>query len=105
MGSSRGIEVSRYGIQRQAAHGILWKLAQKLIYSKVQEAFGGRVRVFVSGGAPLGIDTAKWFASVGIALWEGYGLPRRRGDCAEHAGEPTDGVGRQAVTQRGAEAG
>jgi long-chain acyl-CoA synthetase len=30
--------------------------------------------VFVSGGAPLGIDTAKWFASVGIALWEGYGL-------------------------------
>jgi long-chain acyl-CoA synthetase len=28
----------------------------------------------VSGGAPLGIDTAKWFASVGIALWEGYGL-------------------------------
>jgi long-chain acyl-CoA synthetase len=30
--------------------------------------------VFVSGGAPLGIDTAQWYASVGIALWEGYGL-------------------------------
>jgi long-chain acyl-CoA synthetase len=40
----------------------------------VMEAFGGRVRVFVSGGAPLGIDTANWFASAGIALWEGYGL-------------------------------
>ena len=52
----------------------LWKLANKLVYSKVQEAFGGRVRVFVSGGAPLGIDTARWFASVGIAVWEGYGL-------------------------------
>ena len=52
----------------------LWKLASKLVYSKVQEAFGGRVRIFVSGGAPLGIDTARWFASVGIALWEGYGL-------------------------------
>jgi long-chain acyl-CoA synthetase len=51
-----------------------WKLADKLVYSKVLEAFGGRVRVFVSGGAPLGIDTAHWFASVGIALWEGYGL-------------------------------
>jgi long-chain acyl-CoA synthetase len=51
-----------------------WKLAAKLVYSKVSEAFGGRVRIFVSGGAPLGIDTAKWFASVGIALWEGYGL-------------------------------
>ena len=51
-----------------------WKIANKLVYSKVQEAFGGRVKVFVSGGAPLGIDTAKWFAAAGIALWEGYGL-------------------------------
>jgi long-chain acyl-CoA synthetase len=51
-----------------------WKLADKLAYSKVKEAFGGRVRIFVSGGAPLGLDTMKWFASVGIALWEGYGL-------------------------------
>jgi long-chain acyl-CoA synthetase len=51
-----------------------WALANKLVYSKVSEAFGGRVKVFVSGGAPLGIDTARWFASVGIALWEGYGL-------------------------------
>jgi len=55
-------------------NAVLWKLANKLVYSKVQEAFGGRVRAFVSGGAPLGIDTAQWFASVGIALWEGYGL-------------------------------
>jgi long-chain acyl-CoA synthetase len=53
---------------------LLWKLADKLVYSKVQEAFGGRVTTFVSGGAPLGIDTAKWFASVGIAILEGYGL-------------------------------
>ena len=53
---------------------LLWKLADKLAYSKVQEAFGGRVRIFVSGGAPLGIDTAQWFAAAGIALWEGYGL-------------------------------
>jgi long-chain acyl-CoA synthetase len=53
---------------------ILWNVADKLVFSKVREAFGGRVRVFVSGGAPLGIDTARWFASAGIALWEGYGL-------------------------------
>src|SRR5579872_882986 len=51
-----------------------WKLASKLVYSKVREAFGGRVRFFVSGGAPLGIDTASWFADVGIPVWEGYGL-------------------------------
>jgi long-chain acyl-CoA synthetase len=53
---------------------LLWKLAGKLVYGKVQEAFGGRVRIFISGGAPLGMDTARWFASAGIALWEGYGL-------------------------------
>jgi long-chain acyl-CoA synthetase len=53
---------------------VLWKLADKLAYSKVREAFGGRVRVFVSGGAPLGIDTASWFASAGITLLEGYGM-------------------------------
>ncbi len=53
---------------------VVWKLSNKLVYSKVREAFGGRVRIFVSGGAPLGIDTARWFASAGIALWEGYGL-------------------------------
>jgi long-chain acyl-CoA synthetase len=53
---------------------LAWKLASKLVFSKVQEAFGGRVRYFISGGAPLGIDTARWFASAGIAAWEGYGL-------------------------------
>jgi len=58
---------------RQPSAGT-WKLARKLVYAKVREAFGGRVRTFISGGAPLGIDTAKWFASVGIAIWEGYGL-------------------------------
>lgn len=51
-----------------------WKLANKVVYAKVREAFGGRVRYFVSGGAPLGMDTAKWFADAGIPVWEGYGL-------------------------------
>jgi len=51
-----------------------WKLANKLVYSKVQEAFGGRVKAFISGGAPLGMETAQWFASVGIQILEGYGL-------------------------------
>lgn len=52
----------------------LWKLADKAVFSKVRAAFGGRVNTFISGGAPLGVDTARWFASVGIPVWEGYGL-------------------------------
>jgi long-chain acyl-CoA synthetase len=58
----------------QRPESLRWRLAEKLVYGKVQEAFGGRVKVFVAGGAPLGIDTTNWFASMGIALWEGYGL-------------------------------
>ena len=54
--------------------GLGWKLASKLVFSKIREAFGGRVWLFVSGGAPLGMDTAGWFADVGIRILEGYGL-------------------------------
>jgi long-chain acyl-CoA synthetase len=53
---------------------LAWKLAEKLLYGKVRGAFGGRVTTFISGGAPLGLDTARWFASAGIAVYEGYGL-------------------------------
>jgi long-chain acyl-CoA synthetase len=61
-----------YGAEKPTA--MTWKIANKLVYSKVSEAFGGRVRAYVAGGAPLGMDTTQWFASVGIALREGYGL-------------------------------
>jgi long-chain acyl-CoA synthetase len=61
-----------YGARKPASP--LWQLANKLVFSKVHQAFGGRARIFISGGAPLGVDTARWFASVGIPVWEGYGL-------------------------------
>ena len=51
-----------------------WKLANTLVYGKIREAFGGCVEVFISGGAPLGMDTAGWFADMGIRVFEGYGL-------------------------------
>lgn len=51
-----------------------WKLANKLVYSKIRAGMGGRVRVFISGGAPLGRDLAQWYATMGIRLHEGYGL-------------------------------
>jgi long-chain acyl-CoA synthetase len=69
-GSSRRGDV--YAGKRPSS--VSWKLSSKLVYAKVREAFGGRVRYFVSGGAPLGIDTASWFADAGIPVWEGYGL-------------------------------
>jgi long-chain acyl-CoA synthetase len=51
-----------------------WKVANKLVYSKIREAFGGCAEWFISGGAPLGMDSAGWFADVGIRIFEGYGL-------------------------------
>jgi long-chain acyl-CoA synthetase len=51
-----------------------WKLAHKLVYSKVRDRMGGRVATFVSGGAPLGKELAAWYASIGIRIHEGYGL-------------------------------
>jgi len=54
--------------------GVAYGLAYKLVLSKVHEAFGGRVVSFLSGGAPLGMETAGWFADIGIRIFEGYGL-------------------------------
>ncbi len=51
-----------------------WKLAHKLVYSQVRARMGGRVEIFVSGGAPLGTELAAWYASFGIRIHEGYGL-------------------------------
>jgi long-chain acyl-CoA synthetase len=54
--------------------GVRWAMADALVFAKIRAAFGGRVWLFVSGGAPLGMDTAGWFADVGIRILEGYGL-------------------------------
>lgn len=51
-----------------------WKLANRLVYQSIFNWFGGKVKMFLSGGAPLGIDLAQWFADVGIRIFEGYGL-------------------------------
>jgi long-chain acyl-CoA synthetase len=51
-----------------------WKLADKLIFSKIRNAMGGRVQFFLAGGAPLGRELGEWFAKAGIEIFEGYGL-------------------------------
>src|SRR3954471_6672950 len=53
---------------------LLWKLANALVYSKIKAGYGGRGRFFISGGAPLGYDLARWYACMSIRIHEGYGL-------------------------------
>ncbi|HEY2390059.1 MAG TPA: long-chain fatty acid--CoA ligase [Candidatus Angelobacter sp.] len=52
----------------------VWKLADRLVYSKIRGGFGGRSKAYFSGGAPLGKDMAEWFCAMGIPVMEGYGL-------------------------------
>ncbi len=49
-------------------------LFDKLVFSKVRERFGGRVRFFISGAAALNREIAEWFNAAGIVILEGYGM-------------------------------
>jgi long-chain acyl-CoA synthetase len=51
-----------------------WAVADKLVYSKIREGTGGNLRIVFSGGAPLSKDLAEFFWSIGICIYQGYGL-------------------------------
>ena len=50
------------------------RIADKLVFAKVKERLGGRLRVGVSGAAPLGLNVLEFFHSLGMLVIEGYGL-------------------------------
>jgi long-chain acyl-CoA synthetase len=54
--------------------GLQHRLASRLVYSKFKERLGGRIRVAVSGAAPLSVEIAEFFHALDVLILEGYGL-------------------------------
>lgn len=72
-----GEEAAPHLSRNRALSGLLgfkYKVAQKLVFSKLKKRTGGRLNFFISGGAPLGKEIGEFFLAAGLRILEGYGL-------------------------------
>jgi len=63
-----------YGKRASLGLRLRWFFADRVVYSKIRQGVGGRINRFSSGGAPLAPELAEFFWSVGLPVYQGYGL-------------------------------
>src|SRR3954447_9014171 len=68
------VALEQAGKTLPAALKLKYALAEKLVFAKLQTRLGGRLRVLVSGSAPLSRDIAEFFAAANLPIMEGYGM-------------------------------
>jgi long-chain acyl-CoA synthetase len=69
-----GSKVRQQGREPNGLLRIKLEIANRLVFEKIKQRFGGRVRYFISGSAPLSREIAEFFHACGILIIEGYGL-------------------------------
>jgi long-chain acyl-CoA synthetase len=77
----KAVEVGRRYVNRKYVEkkpvgllGLQYKFFDRLVFSKVRERFGGRLRYFICGGAPLDKTINEFMWSIGLPIYTGYGL-------------------------------
>jgi long-chain acyl-CoA synthetase len=63
-----------YGEEAPSWLHLRWKIADRIVYTKIRGGIGGRFRAFISGGGPLARELAELFWAVGVPVYQGYGL-------------------------------
>jgi long-chain acyl-CoA synthetase len=63
-----------YGEHAPLGLRLRWKIADRVVYSKIRGGVGGRMRAFISGGGPLSRELAEFFWAVDVPVYQGYGL-------------------------------
>jgi long-chain acyl-CoA synthetase len=69
-----GSKLRQRGRQPDGLLAVKLQIADKLVFSKIKDRFGGRVKYCISGSAPLSREIAEFFHACGILILEGYGL-------------------------------